>query len=157
MIWEWNGVDFLRSAGRNNQILSILQAYIAPVQLQMDAKTTISGRELPEGVLYMHSFKTHFHCHLLATSMHYLQQHMCIILLRLNNLLSLSHSSQASLASTSAWIAFKWPIFPWKADIRLWITTRLADEFGHLFSCFVWHVEVKMAPMEIIWLFLVKM
>ena len=30
---------------------------------------------------------------------------------------------------------------------------RLADKFGHEFSCFVRYVEVKMAPMDVIWLF----
>ena len=49
------------------------------------------------------------------------------------------------------------PIFPWQTDSWLWITTRLADEFVHGFTCFVWHVEVKMGPIEVIWLFLVKM
>ena len=48
------------------------------------------------------------------------------------------------------------PIFPWQADSWLWMTTRLADQFGHGFSCTVWHVEVKLAPMEVISLFLVK-
>ena len=48
------------------------------------------------------------------------------------------------------------PIFLWQEDSQLWITTRLVDEFGHGFSCFVWHVEVKMAPMVVISLFLVK-
>ena len=36
-----------------------------------------------------------------------------------------------------------------------WLMTWMADEFGLGFSCFVWHMEVKMAPMEVIWLFLV--
>ena len=48
------------------------------------------------------------------------------------------------------------PIFPRQADSWLWFTKRLADEFVHGFSCFVWHVEVKMAPMEVIWLFFSK-
>ena len=50
------------------------------------------------------------------------------------------------------------PIFPkaWQADSLLWFITWLADEFGHGFSCFMWYVKVKMAPMEVIWLFLVK-
>ena len=34
---------------------------------------------------------------------------------------------------------------------------QLTDEFGHGFSCFVWYVEVNMAPMDAIWLVLVKM
>ena len=48
------------------------------------------------------------------------------------------------------------PIFPWQADSQLWITTWLADEFGNGLSCFVWHVEVKMAPMKVIFLLLVR-
>ena len=54
-----------------------------------------------------------------------------------------------------------WPlngsIFPWQADSQLWITTQLADKFGHWFNYFVWHVEVNMPPIAVIWLFLVKM
>ena len=45
------------------------------------------------------------------------------------------------------------PILPWQVDSRLWITTWLADKFFHEFSCFVWYLDVKMAPMEAIWLF----
>ena len=44
-------------------------------------------------------------------------------------------------------------ISPWQADSQLWFTTWLADVFGHGFSYFVWYVEVKMAPMDAIWLF----
>ena len=44
----------------------------------------------------------------------------------------------------------------WQADSWLLFTTRLADEFGHQFSCFVWYVEVKMAPIDVIWLVFVK-
>ena len=29
----------------------------------------------------------------------------------------------------------------------------VADEFSYGFSYFVWYVEVKMAPMDVIWLF----
>ena len=47
-------------------------------------------------------------------------------------------------------------ISPWQADSRLYFTTRLADEFGYGFSCFVWYVMVKMAPMDAIWLVLVR-
>ena len=31
-----------------------------------------------------------------------------------------------------------------------------ADEFSHGFSCLVWYVEVKVVPIDVIWLFLVK-
>ena len=48
------------------------------------------------------------------------------------------------------------PIYSWQTDSQLWITTWLADGLGHGFSCFVWHVEMKMAPMKVIWLCLVK-
>ena len=49
------------------------------------------------------------------------------------------------------------PVFPWQADSWLWIITGLAEDFVHGFNCFVWHVEVNMAPVEAIGLFLVKM
>ena len=42
------------------------------------------------------------------------------------------------------------PIFRWQADSQMWITTRLADEFGYGFNCLVWYVVVKMAPMKVI-------
>ena len=42
------------------------------------------------------------------------------------------------------------PIFPWEAHSWLWITTQLAYEFVHRLSCFVWHVEVQMAPIGVI-------
>ena len=29
----------------------------------------------------------------------------------------------------------------------------MADEFGHKFSCSVRYIEVKIAPMDVIWLF----
>ena len=54
------------------------------------------------------------------------------------------------------WWPLNVPIFPWQVDGQLWITTQLADEFGHGCSCFVWRMEVKMALMEVIWLLLVK-
>ena len=47
-------------------------------------------------------------------------------------------------------------ISPWQADSQLYFTTWLANEFGHWFSCFVWYVVEKMAPMDAIWLVLVN-
>ena len=47
-------------------------------------------------------------------------------------------------------------ISPWQADSWLLFTTQLADEFSHGFNYFVWYVEVKMTPMDAIWLVLVK-
>ena len=91
-----------------------------------------------------------FHCYLLATSM---DQHngTCV-----KGWTVCFHSG---LFLKPVWCprVFGWPsngsIFPLQADRQLQIITRLADEFVHWFSCFVWHVEVKMAPMEVIWLF----
>ena len=83
----------------------------------------------------MHSFKK-LHPHLLATSMH--QPDMCLLLLKVEQSAFTQAFSQACLGSTSARVAFKYPIFlPWQADSQLLITTRLADEFGHGFSYFV--------------------
>ena len=98
-----------------------------------------------------------FHCHLLTTSMH--QQHMCLILLKVEQSAFTRPFSQAYLASTSARVAFKYPHLPLTSrqpTVNHHTVTRLVDEFDHGFSCFMWHVEVKMAPMEVIFLFLVK-
>ena len=111
--------------------------------------------DLPKGILYTHSFKTHFslpfdNCINGPTA------HVFKYCLRLNSLLSL----RAVLKPVWYPWVLGWssndPIFSWQADSWLWFTTRLADEFGHGLNCFVWHMEVKMAPMEVIWLFLVK-
>ena len=40
-----------------------------------------------------------------------------------------------------------------QADSWLEFNTRLADEFDHGFSYFVSYAEVKLAPMDAIWLF----
>ena len=50
----------------------------------------------------------------------------------------------------------QWKWFSFFSDNQLRITTWLADKFSHGFSCFVWYVEVLMAPMEVIWLFVVN-
>ena len=107
-------------------------------------------------ILYMHSFKTHF----LLSFVSYISAPTAHVF---NNAedwtVCILHRpySQASLTLTSAWVALIGPFFPWQADSCLWITTWLADESVHEFSCFVWHVEVIMAPMQVVWLFLVKM
>ena len=99
---------------------------------------------------YTRTVSSHtFHRHLIATSTD--QQHMCLILLKVEQFTSFSWLSDINECLIG------WPsngsILPCQADSQLWFTTRLADEFGHRFSCFVWHVEVKIAPMEVIWLF----
>ena len=52
------------------------------------------------------------------------------------------------------------PYSPWQVrrqpTVIHHMTQWAADEFGHGFSCYVWYVEVKTAPMDAIWLFLVK-
>ena len=42
-------------------------------------------------------------------------------------------------------------------DSWLWFISSLADEFSYGFSCFVWYADLKMAPMDTIWLFSVLM
>ena len=51
-----------------------------------------------------------FHCHLLVISMH--QQHMCLMLLKVEQSVFTQASFQACLVSTSAWVAFKWFCLP---------------------------------------------
>ena len=91
--------------------------------------------------------------HLIATWMD--QQHMCLILLKIKQ----SAFTQASFSSL-------YDVHRCSGGIQMalsfldkqtadWLTTWMADEFGLAFSCFMWYMEVKMAPMEVIWLFLV--
>ena len=108
---------------------------------------------LPKRVLYTHSFKTHFSLPFVNASTAHVFKNaegwtVCF------NSCDQAYS-QAFLMSMSVRVALNGPtcIFPWQADSRLWITTRLVHKFGHEFSCFVWHVKVKMAPMEVISLF----
>ena len=111
--------------------------------------------DLPKGVLYMHSFKTHFS----SLFVSYINGSTAHVFNTAEGVTTFFHSG---LFLKPIWHpqVLGWhsngPIFPWQADSRLWFTTRLADKFGHGFSYFVWHLEVKMAPMEVIWLFLVK-
>ena len=105
--------------------------------------------DLPKEVLYTHSFKTYFSLssvsYMIALTAHVFNtaegRTVCFYL---------------GLFLKPVWHPqlFAWPsnapIFPWEADSWLWITTWLADEFGYGFSCFVWHVKVKMALMEVI-------
>ena len=104
--------------------------------------------------LYMLSFKTHF----LLLFVSYINGPTVHVLYTAEGWTVCFHSGLFLKSVWCPWV-LRWtsngPIFPWQADNWLWITTRLADEFGHGFSCFVWHVEVKIAPMEVIWLFLV--
>ena len=61
--------------------------------------------------------------------------------------------SEACQMSTSAQVAFKClhiPLTRRQMAVINMITTLLADEFGHGFSCIVLYVEVKMVPMDAI-------
>ena len=55
--------------------------------------------------------------------------------------------------STSAWVVFKWHHLPLTSRQPAVIYHMTGWEFGHGFSYFVWYVEVKMSPMDAIWLF----
>ena len=60
--------------------------------------------------------------------------------------------SMSDIHKYSTW-SLNSPIFSWQTDSRLWIITQLVNEFGHKFCHFVWYVEVKMASVEVKWLF----
>ena len=64
--------------------------------------------------------------------------------------------SGACQTSMSACVSFKWLHIPMTSRQPVVFTMQLADEFSHGFSCFVWYVEVKMVPMNVIWLVLVN-
>ena len=108
--------------------------------------------DLPKRVLYMHSLKTHFS----SPSISYFNEPTAHVFNTAEGWTVFLSGFFKPVTSMSAWWPLNGPISSWQADSRLWITTWLADEFGHGFSCFVWHVEVKMAPMVVISLFLVK-
>ena len=111
--------------------------------------------DLPKGVLYTYSFKTYFS----LPSISYINAPTAHVF---NTAESWTVCFHSGLFLKPVWnpLVLEWtlngPIFTWQADSPLWITTWLADEFGHGFSSFVWHVEVKLASMEVISLFLVK-
>ena len=106
--------------------------------------------DLPKGVLYAHSFKSHF----------------SPPLDRYNNRLTV-HAYTIAKAST---VCFYWglihgPVWrPWvlrwsvndsnlpsQADIRQGITTRLVGETGRRCSYILWHVELKTPWIEASW------
>ena len=112
--------------------------------------------DLPKGFLYMHSFKTH----LLLPFDSYINGPTAHVFNAAEGWTVYFHSGlflkHTCLMSMNARVAFEWPIFPWQADIQLWFTTQVVDEFGNGFSCIVWHVEVKIAIMDASWLVLLK-
>ena len=60
---------------------------------------------------YIRTVSRHnFHHHLITISMD--QQHVWLILLKVEQSVSLRHLSQACLMSMNAWVAFKWPQLP---------------------------------------------
>ena len=59
--------------------------------------------DLPIGILYTHSLRHTFHWH---PAMH--QQHMCLVLLKVEQSAFTQAFSQACLVFMSAWVAFKW-------------------------------------------------
>ena len=110
----------------------------------------------------MHSFKTHFS----SPCFSYINAPTAHVFNTTEGWTVCFHSCLFLKPVWHPWVpTFKWPLngwhlngptFPWRAASQLWITTRLADELCHGFRCFLWHVEVKVAPMEVIFLFLVK-
>ena len=93
-----------------------------------------------------------FHRHLIATSMD--QQHMCVILRNVEQLLLFRLLFQPAWCPLVLGWPLNDPIFPWQADSRLWFTTWLPDEFGRGFNCVTCGGEN--VPMDAIWLLLVK-
>ena len=85
------------------------------------------------------------------------QQKMCLILLKVEQ----STFTQASFSSLSDVREYLGGLQMATSSLGKQtadrITIQLADEFVHGFSCFAWHVEVKMAQIQVFWLFLVKM
>ena len=111
--------------------------------------------DLPKGVLYMHSFKTHFS----SPAISYINAPTGYLFTTTESWTVCFHTGLFLNPVWHSWVLgqpLNGSIFLWQADSRLWITTRLADEFAYGFSCFVWHVQVKKAPMVVISLFLVK-
>ena len=112
--------------------------------------------DLPKGVLYTLSLKTHFS----LPFVNYINGSTAHVF---NTSESWTACFYLGLFFKPVWCPWvlRWPwngpIFSWQVDRQLWITTWLTDGFAHGFSSFVWHVNVKKALMEVIWLFLVKM
>ena len=113
---------------------------------------TYVTRFAKRGLVHGDSFKTHFS----SPSVSYINAPTTHVFNTAKGWTACFHSGLFLKPVWHPWVLgwpLNGPIFPWKTDSWLWITTRLGDEFGHGFSCFVWHVEVKMVPMEVIWLF----
>ena len=55
--------------------------------------------------------------------------------------------------SMISWMILNDSILDKQPAIANYITTQLASEVGHGFSCFVCYVEHKIAPTDAIWLF----
>ena len=112
--------------------------------------------DLPKGVLYTYSFKTHFSSSFVSN----INEPTAHVFNTAEGWTFCFHSGLFLKPVWCPW-ALRWlpnsPIYHWQADSQLWVTTQLVDGFVYEFSCFAWHVEVKIAPMEAIWLFLVKM
>ena len=97
--------------------------------------------DLPVGVLYTHSFKIYFS----SPSLSYINAPTAHLFNIAEGWTVCFHVGLFLKPVWCPWVLgwpLNGPIFPWQADSRLWITTQLADEFAHGFSCFVWHVEV---------------
>ena len=65
--------------------------------------------------------------------------------------------SESSQIPTSVWVAFRWLHLPLTRRQLAVIHHTTGWWVGHRFSCFVWYVKVKIAPIDTISLFSVLM
>ena len=132
----------------------ILQFFTEMQLTSLKLRPTICDQTCQKGSYTCTSLRHTFHPHLLAISVD--QWHMFLIQLKVEQSTFSEALSQACLTSTSAQLAFEWPNLP-LASRHPTVNHRKAGWWAfHGFSCFVWHPQVKMAPMEVIRLFLEK-
>ena len=102
---------------------------------------------LPKGLLYMHSFRSHFS----QPFDRYNNRGSCLYHCQnFNSLFLLRPHSWACLVFTGARVVCKCSNFPGQADSQQGITTELVGETGHQCSYILWHVELKTAWIEAI-------
>ena len=118
-IWLEKGQYMWSDYGKTDQVVTFgistntdfkYSSHCSPLVLDC-SHTRYMWPDLPKGVLYTHSFKTHFS----SPSVSYISAPTAYVFYycwKLNSLLSLRPFSQACLASTSARVAFKWPHLP---------------------------------------------
>ena len=101
------------------------------ILLSLESYNYYMWLDLPNGVLYQHSFKSHFsqpfNRYNNRLNLYHCQSFNSLLLLRLY--------LWACLTSMGAWVVCKWLQLPSQADSQQEITTRLAGETGP-FPCF---------------------